>query len=91
MQVHAVEVDNLKCGGCANTIRKGLADIGGIANIDVDPETKFVKFDGPAAIRELALTKLKSMGYPEKGSTHGLEAGLATAKSFVSCAVGRVG
>jgi copper chaperone len=33
---------------------------------------------------------LKSMGYPEYGSVTGLDAGLANAKSFVSCAIGRV-
>jgi len=36
------------------------------------------------------LSKLKSMGYPEQGSVSGLDAGLANAKSFVSCAIGRV-
>jgi len=30
------------------------------------------------------------MGYPEHGSVTGLDAGLANAKSFVSCAIGRV-
>jgi copper chaperone len=36
------------------------------------------------------VAKLKSMGYPEHGSISGLDAGLANAKSFVSCAIGRV-
>jgi hypothetical protein len=30
------------------------------------------------------------MGYPEHGSVSGLEAGLTNAKSFVSCAIGRM-
>jgi hypothetical protein len=30
------------------------------------------------------------MGYPEKGSVAGLDKGIATAKSFVSCAIGRI-
>jgi copper chaperone len=34
--------------------------------------------------------KLRAMGYPEKGSLHGLQAGVANAKSFVSCAIGRM-
>jgi len=36
------------------------------------------------------VSKLKSMGYPEQGSVSGLDAGLANAKSFGSCAIGRV-
>jgi copper chaperone len=31
------------------------------------------------------------MGYPEKGSVNGLGAAVAGAKSFVSCAIGRLG
>jgi copper chaperone len=38
----------------------------------------------------MLIAKLKSMGYPEQGSVSGLNAGLANAKSFVSCAIGRV-
>jgi hypothetical protein len=30
------------------------------------------------------------MGYPERGTLHGLSAGVANAKSFVSCAIGRI-
>ena len=33
----------------------------------------------------------RAMGYPEKGSVSGLTAGLVNAKSFVSCAIGRMG
>jgi copper chaperone len=42
------------------------------------------------SLREAVVSKLKSMGYPEHGSVSGLEAGLTNAKSFVSCAIGRV-
>jgi hypothetical protein len=37
-----------------------------------------------------SVNKLRSMGYPEKDSLSGIDAGLATAKSLVSCAIGRV-
>ena len=36
------------------------------------------------------ILKSKSMGYPEKGSMAGLAAGITNAKSFVSCAIGRM-
>jgi len=45
---------------------------------------------GEPTIREAVAIKLKSMGYPEKGSLKGLDAGLANAKSYVSCAIGRM-
>ena len=49
-----------------------------------------VSFAGEAAIKQTVIDKLKSMGYPEKGSVAGIEAGITNAKSFVSCAIGRM-
>lgn len=49
-----------------------------------------VRFTGAAADRDCVVQKLRSMGYPEKGPLTGMDAGLANAKSFVSCAVGRM-
>ncbi len=85
-----VEIDNLKCGGCANTITKGLLSLSGVTNISVDPEKSTVSFGALQSKLPLVLAKLKSMGYPQKGTTHGFEAGLATTKSYVSCAIGRL-
>jgi copper chaperone len=42
-------------------------------------------------VRAHAAAVLAKLGYPEKGSLEGLKAVAATAKSFVSCAVGRMG
>ena len=91
MTTFTIEVDNLKCGGCANTIRKSLSDMDGVSAVDVDADIKTVTFSAADSAKETVLTKLKSLGYPEKGTTHGLESGVATAKSFVSCAIGRMG
>jgi copper chaperone len=49
-----------------------------------------VSFTGEEAIKQTVIDKVRSMGYPEKGSVAGLEAGLTNAKSFVSCAIGRM-
>jgi len=49
-----------------------------------------VKFVGAEASRVQVADKLRSMGYPETGTLEGLSAGLANAKSFVSCAIGRM-
>jgi copper chaperone len=85
-----IEIDNLKCGGCEKSIVKGLSAMPGIADLVVDREHQTVRFTGATSDRDAVVQKLHSMGYPEKGSLAGLEAGLANAKSFVSCAVGRM-
>lgn len=87
IQVH---VENIKCGGCEKSIVKGLSSIEGLSNIEIDREQQRVSVTGDASLRDALVAKLKSMGYPEQGSVSGLEAGLANAKSFVSCAIGRV-
>ncbi|MFZ2738480.1 MAG: heavy metal-associated domain-containing protein [Burkholderiaceae bacterium] len=85
-----VEIDNLKCGGCEKSILKGLASIAGVSNVSVDIEHNRVGFTGDTSVRDSVVNKLSAMGYPEKDSLSGLNAGLATVKSFVSCAIGRV-
>jgi copper chaperone len=85
-----IEIDNLKCGGCEKSIVKGLSYIPEISDLVVDREHQVVRFTGTISSRDAVAQKLRSMGYPEKGSLAGMEAGLANAKSFVSCAVGRL-
>jgi copper chaperone len=85
-----IEIDNLKCGGCEKSIVKGLSAMPEVANLVVDRTHQTVRFTGAASDRDAVVQKLRSMGYPEKGSLAGMEAGLANAKSFVSCAVGRM-
>ena len=87
IQVH---VENIKCGGCEKSIIKGLSAIKGISNISINRDQQLVSVDADESLRPELLSKLKSMGYPEQGSVSGLDAGLANAKSFVSCAIGRV-
>ena len=85
-----IEVENLKCGGCARSILNGLSELPEITNVEVDREKRLVKFVGVEATRGQVAEKLRSMGYPEKDALSGLDAGLANAKSFVSCAMGRM-
>ena len=85
-----IEIDNLKCGGCARSILKGLAEVPGVSEVDVDRDQQLVRFTGVESVRTQVAAKLRSMGYPEKGSLQGFDAGVANAKSFVSCAIGRI-
>ena len=85
-----VEVENIKCGGCENSIVKGINSVAKVTNLVIDQEKQMVSFSGEESIKQLVIDKLKSMGYPENGSVSGLEAGITNAKSFVSCAIGRI-
>ncbi len=87
IQIH---VDNIKCGGCEKSIVKGLATIEGLSDVVIDREQQLVSVTADPSLRVALVAKLKSMGYPEHGSVSGLDAGLANAKSFVSCAIGKV-
>lgn len=85
-----IEIDNLKCGGCEKTIRKGLATLDGVTGVSVDHELQMVSVQADPAMRQTILDTLKDMGYPEKGSTEGFEAGVSNIKSYVSCAIGKM-
>lgn len=85
-----IEIENLKCGGCEKTILKGLGALEGVTDVSVDQEFKMVSLRADPALRSSILEKLQDMGYPEKGSVGGLEAGVSNIKSYVSCAIGKM-
>ncbi len=86
-----INVENIKCGGCANSITQGLLADERIQSVSVDIENGIVAMDvDNEDVRESAIAQLLKMGYPETGSVDGLKAVKAKATSFVSCAVGRV-
>ncbi len=83
-----LEILNLKCGGCANSIKKGLLTIEGTREVSVDLENSIVTVEvAEDAMLNLVREKLSAMGYPEVGDANTL---LHKAKSFVSCANGRM-
>jgi len=86
-----VQVDNIKCGGCANSISNKLLALEGIEQVDVNVEAGSVSIQAVDAYdQQLVLDTLLSMGYPQVGTVAGLSSVGAKAKSFVSCAVGRM-
>ena len=87
---YIIDVENIKCGGCANSIRKGLLEDQRINQVEVDIEGGRISIDGDEAARGEIASKLAHMGYPEVGSVEGMKAAAAKAKSFVSCAIGRI-
>jgi copper chaperone CopZ len=85
-----INIDNLKCSGCAGTIKKGLQSFSEVSDVLVDIENSTVDvtyIDGFAL--ENIKNKLHSMGYPESGTLQGFDKMATNAKSFVSCAIGK--
>ncbi len=82
-----VFIENLKCGGCAASIRKGLSTLPGVSNVEVDLEQHAVSYEtAEEGSRHDIIQKLNALGYPEAGDNSLLKKG----KSFVSCAIGRM-
>ena len=82
-----IRIENLKCGGCAATIKKGLLSIDAIEEVTVDVEKSIVSITSDNDNLEIVKDKLSKLGYPEVGDKNTI---VHKAKSFVSCAVGRI-
>lgn len=83
-----LEIQNLKCGGCANTIITKLSNLIGIQKVVVDNNTNTVSFDYENEKTLLASQRLLAkLGYPVVGKKNAIT---TKAKSFVSCAIGRL-
>ncbi len=87
---YQINVENIKCGGCASTIRSRLEAMDNVNKIDVDIAEGIVSVEAAEDTREAVTAKLLKLGYPESGTAEGIAAAKAKAKSFVSCAVGRI-
>jgi copper chaperone len=90
MITSVISVENLKCGGCANSIKSAIVKLTGVSDVAVDKETSVVtvNYDDALLTRMTLVEKLKSLGYPEENTENDL---LTKAKSYVSCAIGRMG
>ena len=82
-----IRIENLKCGGCAATIKKGLLSLDAIEEVTVDVENSIVSITSDNGNLETIKEKLSKLGYPEVGDKNTI---VHKAKSFVSCAVGRI-
>ncbi len=87
---YEISVENIKCGGCANTITTRLNVLDAVNGCQVDIENGVVTITGDESGKTEVTQLLLKLGYPEKGTAEGLKAATAKAKSFVSCAVGRI-
>jgi len=84
-------VQNVKCGGCANTLKTKLEPLFGeiVVNLEVEPREITVDID--ASQIDALRSELKQLGYPMADESLGfIDNQSAKAKSFVSCAVGKI-
>ena len=82
-----IQIENLKCGGCAATIKKGILTLDGVTEVNVDVEKSIVSIASENDNLDEIKLKLSKLGYPETGDKNTV---MHKAKSFVSCAVGRI-
>jgi copper chaperone len=84
------EVLNVKCGGCASTLTKSLKDEFGEVIVDLEVHPRKITLDIENEKLETLKVKLRSLGYPlSTDELSGFEKAATTAKSFVSCAIGK--
>jgi copper chaperone CopZ len=83
-----VQIQNLKCNGCATTIKNNLQKLQNITGIEINLEDSLVSFDHKTN-EDLENVKkhLHDLGYPLIGEDNKFK---TKAKSYVSCAVGRM-
>jgi copper chaperone CopZ len=85
---HQINIINLNCEGCINTITKALSKKEGVHQVSVDLEKSEVTIDAEDSVsRELLLESLNKMGYPEVGADHNA---IHKVKSLYSCATGKL-
>ncbi len=89
--IHTFKVRNVKCGGCASTLKSKLIDIFGEIEVDLGKEPREITLDIDEKEVDLLAVKLKLLGYPLVGENMGfVDSTSAKAKSFVSCAIGKM-
>ena len=85
------EVQNVKCGGCASTLKKSLAEQFGEVDVDLDVTPRKITLNIEPEQEEALKLALRKIGYPLVGDHLGTFATIETkAKSFVSCAIGKM-
>jgi len=47
---YSIEIQNLKCGGCANSIKKGLSKLRAVSSVEVNVENSLVEIETNEAV-----------------------------------------
>lgn len=83
---------NIKCGGCAKTVTEALKNDFGEVEVDLEQDPRVVTLEIKDKEHEqLFRKKMRGLGYPMDDEELGsFTATGLKAKSFVSCAVGKM-
>jgi len=85
------EVENVKCAGCANTLKTKLKESFGDVEVDLDVMPRKITLEIDGHQMEELKKKLRGLGYPlSSDELSTLQNVGAKAKSFVSCAIGKM-
>jgi copper chaperone len=89
MRTETIIVANLKCNGCASSIKKELSKIPGVQDVavDVEQDKVVVTYEENDETRPKVIHSLHSLGYPEATEKNGL---LLQLKSYTSCMIGKM-
>lgn len=78
-------VDNIKCGGCANSIIIKLNKLVNDTKVDVEEGKVSFEYADEETLEQVK-SELNSMGYSSKGTSNFTQ----KASSYVSCMIGRL-
>ncbi len=90
--VREFKVLNIKCGGCAGTVKKALKEEFDEIEVNLEVEPRIITLQTDENFDEEKLRyKMKKLGYPFEDEELGKFEEVGTkAKSFVSCAIGKM-
>ncbi|HIC44413.1 MAG TPA: copper chaperone, partial [Sulfurimonas sp.] len=86
-----LQVENVKCGGCASTLTSKLKEEFGEVEVNLEKQPREITLELSEDKIEALTLALRALGYPLSTDELGLIQTASTkAKSFVSCAVGKI-
>lgn len=87
MYDYKIQVENIKCGGCENSIKSALKNKYKLDEVLIDNESGIIEVRASHEFDEGKIADtLAKMGYPKIGEGNNLQ----KAKSYVSCMIGRI-
>jgi copper chaperone CopZ len=86
MKTQEIFVENIKCAGCMTSIKHALLKIKGIVKVEIDKDEEKISLTGDQYQLSEVFDSLNGMGYPQKGENSVFK----QAKSYVSCAIGKM-
>jgi copper chaperone CopZ len=87
------QVANIRCEGCANTIKKALSEhFGNSVEVDLEVVPRKVTVElNNLSDEEIFIATLRKLGYPLiDDDISNIESAVMKGKSFVSCAIGKL-